>query len=605
MNDKQQPYNGQIDEALLTAYALKQLEGPERALVEAALKTDHKAQEAVEEIREVAGHLRDAVSHEEDYAPSPNLREMIEQRLEGMTPVVATGEEASMGTRTRKAPRRRRWAVLALTSAAVLLLAVTIPSLPMFQRGTTSDVAMEMSPSFKAEAPAADGIASTEAIREEMGLAERGEGTVGVEAKQLASDPLREAPASAPSELADMNVSTNRSTPAKSDEDLRAYAKEASKPSAPIMKGSSSYARPEAKPERESLTRPRDSEKREDASRVVGKSGEKNRAVARVASPKGAPPNYSQPKATQAPAAPTPPPAQAWSHRQAAGPAATPVPYPNAAPDASGQVPLAQSQMMPRARSAAIMPRTGPAPTLTLPQLAAEPYGAPAPNDAPTMPVPAGPQIELQVGQTDAKPEPALQKKMPQKPQSTYNGAAGMGGGMRGGYGEQPQDQGFAYGMSQPAATPPPTSATPPAAMQGRIQLGESIESKLARDAQRQSGEGGNVMGYGMDAGRSQGQSHALGLRPAEEYIKGKLRERGGVLIRGRGLPREQVETEGLAGAYNDAMQRVQLGVAPNVMQQMISGNEQYAPVIENPFKSPVQRTRKYRLRRRRHGLLR
>ena len=40
-------------------------------------------------------------------------------------------------------------------------------------------------------------------------------------------------------------------------------------------------------------------------------------------------------------------------------------------------------------------------------------------------------KIEQQLGQTDAKPESALQKKMPQKPQTTYGGygmAAGMGG---------------------------------------------------------------------------------------------------------------------------------------------------------------------------------
>jgi anti-sigma factor RsiW len=92
MNEQEQPYNGQIDEALLTAYALEQLEGSERALVEAALKTDHKAQGAVEEIRAVAGHLREAVGHEEPFSPSATLREMIEDRLEGMMPRKREGD---------------------------------------------------------------------------------------------------------------------------------------------------------------------------------------------------------------------------------------------------------------------------------------------------------------------------------------------------------------------------------------------------------------------------------------------------------------------------------------------------------------------------------
>ena len=330
MNEKQQPYNGQIDEALLTAYALEQLEGSERALVEAALKTDHKAQDAVEEIRQVAGHLRDAVSHDEDYVPSATLREMIEQRLEGMTPSVVKEEggrsdshlnESGTGPVRRS---RRRWAVFAVASAAVLLLAVTIPSLPMFQHGTTSDLAMEMAPTFKAQAPAADDLASAEAAREEMVVGERGESAVGVEAKQLASEPLEEAPASAAAEFADMGMSADRSTPAKSDKEFRTYAKEAPKPSSPIMKGSASYARPDAEPDRENATRSLASEKREDASRMLGKSGEKNRYVPRSTAAKGALPNNAQPKAAQAPAAPTPPATPPWSHRQAAGPVATP-----------------------------------------------------------------------------------------------------------------------------------------------------------------------------------------------------------------------------------------------------------------------------------------
>ena len=112
MNDQERPYNGQIDETLLTAYALEQLEGPERALVEAALKTDHKAQEAVEEIRAVAGHLRDAAAHDEEYAPSATLRAMIEGRLEETTPAVVRGRGRAVPVAVRRrlgrSPRRKR-----------------------------------------------------------------------------------------------------------------------------------------------------------------------------------------------------------------------------------------------------------------------------------------------------------------------------------------------------------------------------------------------------------------------------------------------------------------------------------------------------------------
>ena len=114
-------------------------------------------------------HFRDAVAHDEEYQPSAALRNMIEERLEGMKPAVEREGDSPVfvKTKTGAAPRRWRWTVLAVTSAAVLLLAVSIPSLPMFRHGTPSEVAMEMAPesASSADAPAErDDMAADESL---------------------------------------------------------------------------------------------------------------------------------------------------------------------------------------------------------------------------------------------------------------------------------------------------------------------------------------------------------------------------------------------------------------------------------------------------------
>ena len=145
MNERDhQAFNGQFDEALLTAYALGELAGAELALVEAALKTSPDACRAVDEIRVLAGYIREAAGHDERFAPSATLREQIESRLDQFTPRPAAEPPDRRG-RTGSS-RRRPWMILALTSLAVLVLAVAIPSLPLLQRGAPTEVAIGLPP---------------------------------------------------------------------------------------------------------------------------------------------------------------------------------------------------------------------------------------------------------------------------------------------------------------------------------------------------------------------------------------------------------------------------------------------------------------------------
>lgn len=618
MNDKQQPYNGQIDEALLTAYALDELEGPERALVEAALKTDRKAQEAVEEIREVAGCLRDAASHDEDYAPSATLREMIEQRLEEMAPAVVQDAETEKrqegdcpnfrlsenGTvpLSQRQRHRRRWATFAMISAAVLLLAVAIPSLPMFQHGTTSDVAM--SPPLKSAAPAADTVAPTEMADEEREYAAPEAEDLMMEAKSAAREPREELAEMDRRSLADRDALGESPTPAKPAERPRTYAKGFSaksvrgaatseQPSTPSMlKGSAKDD--SSVMDRDNVPTGTSSEKRPDASRLAGKSPQKNeRAMTRSIAPKTAP-------------------TQPWSHNQAVGPVATPVPYPNAAPGANGQIPLAQSQAMPRAKSA----RPGLVPASEASQ----------PADAYTVP-PAGPPMAAQPAlqqqiEVQAMPEGVPKSKSgtitdlfkaapredkPQMPQPTfsyggmggYGGAAGMGasqaaspdpadfrplppeGVPKKSSGQasdlyerrsppRPADLERAYGESggmvagQPQNEPRDHGAIPPAAAPAPMQANVPLPSVQSRDGE----------------GRSVNAGLALGGSQTTPSSKKAFFDKSGTLRIVNPANRDE------GGAYfADEMGRER---GRQAGQSFALGAEQYAPVIENSFKSPV-----------------
>ncbi|MDI9445221.1 MAG: von Willebrand factor type A domain-containing protein [Planctomycetota bacterium] len=199
-----QAFNGQFDEALLTAYALGELEGAELALVEAALKASPDASRAVDEIRVLAGYIREAAGHDERFVPSATLREEIESRLDQSAPRPAA---EPLDRRARTGPSRRRpWMILALASAAVLVLAVAIPSLPLFQRGAPTGVAIGLPPpdsskSFEvaiAEEDTADEVLSAPVPGEPLSETLAGKATERSEkaaGQTIAGDPAASGPA--------------------------------------------------------------------------------------------------------------------------------------------------------------------------------------------------------------------------------------------------------------------------------------------------------------------------------------------------------------------------------------------------------------------------
>ncbi len=113
----------------------------------------------------------------------------------------------------------------------------------------------------------------------------------------------------------------------------------------------------------------------------------------------------------------------------------------------------------------------------------------------------------------------------------------------------------------------------------------------------------------GMDGGAGMGMGGGMG-----GYGGGEGAAPNGTIVGGRGLPRGYGETaegetgalygstrqraqpptftpsngQGLAGAYNHAMGRVQFGMTRSDGLQLGLGTEQYAPVVENPFQSPM-----------------
>ncbi len=622
MNDKEQPYNGQIDEALLTAFALDELEGPERALVEAALKTDPKARDALEEIRTVAGHLRDAVTHDEEFAPSTSLREMIEERLEGMTPAVVR-EDAALKT----GPRRRRWAVFALTSAAVLLLAVTLPS--VFQLGTPSEMAMDMAPM---ESPAPEASQMSEAGDAMAASGERGEETAEwEEAAEMASEPAPEFDADA-----FVGKGAGPRAPSRRAEEARPFAREGGA----VAKSESAPADSEARSLDESMARPTmkgsASYKYDEPSAGIAPEApvpairaQKAELSDMARSSERGGRRVADPAQLKAPA-----PAPAWSPNQAAGPGAIPVPYPAAEPSPSGQVPLVQSPAMPRAKLAPALVGPGEKSAPESLQRRSDPSGAPAAQSMLPLTSSAADQkqVELKLGEVEAKPSArGIEKKKGQDSQPRSD-AYGVAGGGRG-YGE-----GMGVGPSQwqrqeldfravPPASPAPTVpditvdhlAAPAVESKSRVR---ELPMNVPQ-AQAYGGGGmGGMGGYGgMQSGEGEGEGTTQAGLPLEPGAAPEKNAPAGlrgpvqvetlegldtIILRGNKRDVETVRRriqamegrmgrsggieagQGLVGAYNDAMQRVQFGIAPNVLQQMTLGTEQYAPVVENPFLSPV-----------------
>jgi secreted protein with Ig-like and vWFA domain len=116
--------NGELDQARLTAYALEQLEGAERAAVEALLAGSDRSRYTVEEIRALAAEVKKAAGQEAPPLRSPELRVVLEQYLpnEEVTEMDAKPEPAS-----GKASRHSRRRSTLIWAAAVCALVAAIP----------------------------------------------------------------------------------------------------------------------------------------------------------------------------------------------------------------------------------------------------------------------------------------------------------------------------------------------------------------------------------------------------------------------------------------------------------------------------------------------
>src|SRR5205085_11013274 len=97
----------EIDETLLTAYALGELDARDRARVAAHVEIDAEARRYVEDVREAASVVTGELSQEPAEGLLQIQRELIEQRLRD-----ATIRQRSRGSRLR------RWLPLAASIAA-------------------------------------------------------------------------------------------------------------------------------------------------------------------------------------------------------------------------------------------------------------------------------------------------------------------------------------------------------------------------------------------------------------------------------------------------------------------------------------------------------
>ena len=107
--------NNGIPEADLTAYALGELEGPDRARVEAHLAVDPAARREVEAIRATAGRLTDELAREPAESLLAVQRAAVERELAAPSPMRRPVVGEITGT-------RKRWLVLGMSVAASVVI---------------------------------------------------------------------------------------------------------------------------------------------------------------------------------------------------------------------------------------------------------------------------------------------------------------------------------------------------------------------------------------------------------------------------------------------------------------------------------------------------
>ena len=157
--------NGELDQTRLTAYALDQLEGAERAAVEVRLAESDRSRHTVEEIRALAAEVKKAADRQALPPRSPELRVVLEQYL-------PNEEAAEMNAKpepsSKKAPRPGRRRSTLIWAAAVCALAAAIPGYVLISGSLRQDLQSVALEQQIAETPAstiaADDVLSRESF---------------------------------------------------------------------------------------------------------------------------------------------------------------------------------------------------------------------------------------------------------------------------------------------------------------------------------------------------------------------------------------------------------------------------------------------------------
>jgi len=134
MNSYDRDNDNELAEARLTAYALGELEGQERADVEAELAASETARQTVRSIQALVSFLREA-ARAHAVPPSIRLRATVEARLAELQRQTAAAEESEIETVRAPAVSRFGWQAWAAVAAAACLLIGAI-SFYIGQRGT-------------------------------------------------------------------------------------------------------------------------------------------------------------------------------------------------------------------------------------------------------------------------------------------------------------------------------------------------------------------------------------------------------------------------------------------------------------------------------------
>ena len=153
--------NGELDESRLTAYALEQLEGAERAAVEALLAESDRSRHTVEEIRSLAAEVKKAALQEPLASRSPQLRAVLEQYLSNEE---ATEMDAKPEPSSAEAPRRGRRRSTLIWAAAACALVAAIPAYVLISGSMGPDLRPVALDTRVAETPLRSMVADEELI---------------------------------------------------------------------------------------------------------------------------------------------------------------------------------------------------------------------------------------------------------------------------------------------------------------------------------------------------------------------------------------------------------------------------------------------------------